>query len=230
MSIQFKFRAPGPFPGFGWFRQYVPLYSYQGPNLRVTLQRLALWPFGLGALVPALLLVPNREVREAACLMAVLCLGFLGISIRHLSHSRLGRISNQFVRGPLRKILDVQFRLEELERTLAVAGDLGQCWDIIEASRRDFGFAAGRLRARGLMFETASLPLASRDWWQLRIPLEGAQYLNLYRDPEAEDHPAVVGKLAGILRIAIQARLGSRTATPIPDSPMAQDEELLLTA
>lgn len=135
---------------------------------------------------------------------ALLC-GTVWIGIRHLRLSEFGLVT-QFFRGPLRQVIDLQSRLGELEQSLSHAGNIDQCWETIQAGCHEFGFSGGRLSARGRIFETAGAPVGLSGQWHLRVPLAEAQYVNLYRDPEAEDHPAVIGRLAGILRNGLQAR------------------------
>jgi len=187
-------------------RLCFPQVSFQGPSLRVLIRRFALWPCCVCALVCTLLLFSDAKDRPATCLIGSLLCALAWIGLRKLRRSRFRRVISEFWKGPFRQVIDLQSRLVELERSLARAADLEQCWETIETQCRDFGFSGGRLRARGQVFETAVLPDGVNEFWQLRIPLNNAQYLNLYRDPEAEDHPAVVGRLAGILRCGLRAR------------------------
>ena len=190
---------------FGADWPYIPQISRRVPSPGFR-QRVALWPYGISAIGPALCLFSDTFSRPAAGLTGALFCGAVWIGLQHLSLSEVGLATGLFVRGPFRQIIDLQFRLEEFEQSLANAGDMEQCWETIQAGCRDFGFYGGKWSARGRVFETAKLPAGLSAQWQLRVPLADAQYVNLYRDPDAEDHPAVIGKLAGILRSGLQAR------------------------
>jgi hypothetical protein len=156
---------------------------------------------------PQYLLDANMAEREAAHLLGAFFCGTVWIGVRYLGAIELGLLTRVFVKGPLRQIIHLHSRLDELERSLSNARDLEHCWDAIQVNCRELGFSGGRLSVQGLVFEAAA-PAGLMEPWQLRIPIGGDQYLNLYRDPGAEDCPAVIGRLAGILRDGLRARFG----------------------
>jgi hypothetical protein len=178
--------------------------------------RWVLWPYGIFALGPSLYLGLERIRAEAAGVVATLLSGLIWIGFRHLTHTQFAQVTSLFLKGPFRQIIDLQFRLQEFEQALANAGDLEQCWQTIEKRCPDFGFSGGRLSARGRVFESAILPEGFHEMWQLRIPLARTEYLNLYRDSDAQDHPAVIGRLAGILRYRLRAEMPSVVDKPAP--------------
>jgi hypothetical protein len=158
----------------------------------------------------------NMAGREASHLLGAFFCGSVWIGVRYLGAAELGLLTRVFVSGPLRQIIHLQSRLDELERSLANTRDLEHCWETIQVNCREFGFSGGRLSVQGRVFEAAA-PAGVTEPWQLRIPIARDQYLNLYRDPGAEDCPAVIGRLAGILRDGLRARcdesLSSLTAS-----------------
>jgi len=170
-------------------------------------------PCSIYAIGSAFFLFSRTAGRQAAPLIGALFCGAVLIGVQHLSDSKLGLVARLFFKGPFRRVIDLQSRLKELEQSLANAGDIDQCWEIIQVGCRDFGFYGGKLSARGRVFQSATLPAGLQGQWQLRVPLAEAQYVNLYRDPEAEDNPAVIGSLTGILRDGLQAQLGIRSLT-----------------
>jgi hypothetical protein len=177
---------------------------------------MAVWPCNLCAIGSAAILFSTTAGRPVAPLVAALFCGAVWIGIRHLSPYEFGVLTRLFFTRPLRQFIDHQSRLEELERSLANAGDLEQCWETIQAGCRGFGFYGGKLSARGRVFEAGTLPAGVSQQWQLRVPLAETEYVNLYRDPEAENHAAVVGRLAGILRNGLQARFREWEAGAAP--------------
>jgi hypothetical protein len=186
--------------------------SQQAPSPRCFPHRVAPLPCGIYAIGSAFFLFSGSAGRQAAPLIGALFCGAVWISVRHLSLCRLGLVTGLFLKGPFRRIIDLHSRLDELEQSLAHAGDIEECWDTIQLRCREFGFYGGRLNVRGRVFESAALPAGLERQWQLRVPLAEGQYLNLYRDPEAEDHPAILGRLTGILRDGLHARLaGSKS-------------------
>jgi hypothetical protein len=182
----------------------------QVPGSGLVLQRVGLLPCSIYAIATAFFLFSRTAGLQAAHLVGALFCGVVWIGVRHLSLTNFAPLTGFFVKGPFRRIIHLQSRLEEFERSLANAGDIQQCWETIQVDCRDFGFCGGRLSVRGRVYETAALPTGLAGQWQLRVPLAQAQYLNLYRDPEAEDHPAILGRLAGILRDGLQAQLRAR--------------------
>jgi len=197
----------------GSCRQYLTQISREAPRPGCICQRVAPLPCGIYAIGSAFFLFSRTAGRQAAPLIGALFCGAVWIGVQHLGHSNLGLVARLFFTGPFRRVIDLQLRLKEFEQSLANAGDLEQCWEIIQVGCREFGFYGGKLSVRGRVFESTTLPAGLHGQWQLRVPLAEAQYVNLYRDPEAEDHPAVIGSLTSILRDGLQARLGVRSLT-----------------
>jgi len=179
---------------------------------------MAVWPCNLSAIGSAVILFSTTAGRPVAPLVSALFCGAVWIGVRHLSPYEFGVLTALFFTGPFRQLIDHQSRLEELERSLANARDLEQCWETIQAGCRGFGFYGGKLSARGHVFETGRLPAGTSGHWELRVPLAESQYLNLYHDPQAENYPAVLGRLAVILRDGLRARFGESAAASAGES------------
>jgi len=174
---------------------------------RAILRRFPLISCGFCAIGP--LIAPTTD-SQAVALLGALFWGAAWIGMRHLRFIRLGPVIHLFLWGPFRQVIDLQVRLGELERLLANARNMEHCWEAIQADCGHFGFCGGRLRVEGRVFETAARPASTGQHWQLRVPLAEGQYLNLYHDAAALDHPAVIARLAIILRNALQARIAAR--------------------
>lgn len=207
--------SPGGLPKrqiFGTGQQNVPPVSNRFRRPKLVLSSGAQWTFGIYAILAAFVLCSGTAGRQAAPLVGGWFCGAVWFGIQHLSLSRCGQITGRFLQGSLRRVIDQHSRLEELERSLARTSGLEECWAMIEGSCREFGFSGGRLSAQGRVFESASASAGRNELWQLRIPISKAQYVNLYRDPEAEDDPAVIARLAGILQTGLKERLGASEA------------------
>ena len=85
--------------------------------------------------------------------------------------------------------------MNELEKALAKAADIEECWRAIRASSLEFGFSGVRMSVNGTVFEDFATS-GSAKLWQMRISLSASQYVNFYRNYEAETDSVVLSAFA----------------------------------
>ncbi|PWU02353.1 MAG: hypothetical protein C5B51_20895 [Terriglobia bacterium] len=179
----------------------------------LTPRKAALLIYGTCAIAAVFSLLQNAFHDRFSGLILILFAVAVWIGIQHLGYSEFGLATNFFVKGTFTQIIDVQVRLEQLERSLAAAGDLAEYWEVLRNGSQDFGFAGVRLNVGGQSLDTLDAA-AARSRWQLRISLPGSQYVNLYQDYDREMEPTA---LAGFARI-LQNSLTARFAKPAPQA------------
>jgi UDP-GlcNAc:undecaprenyl-phosphate/decaprenyl-phosphate GlcNAc-1-phosphate transferase len=171
----------------------------------LTPRKVALLIYGTCAIAAVFSLLQNAFSDRFNGLILVLFAAAVWIGIQHLGYSEFGLATRFFVKGTFSHIIDVEVRLEQLERALAAAGDLDQYWQVLRQGGRDFGFAGVRLNVRGQSLDTLG-EAGARGRWQLRISLADSQYVNLYQDFGREMPPTALAGFARVLENSLTAR------------------------
>ena len=160
--------------------------------------------YGVCGLAAGLSLLYDTLENQYAGLVIVLFCAAAWVGVQHLGYAEFGMASRFLMRGQLRGIIDVQVRLQALEEALWVADDPEGFWRILEEGCRDFDFTGARLRIGSQSWASASVERDTDELWQLRMPLDGGQYLNLYRDPHSRMHPIVLARFGAIVEKAVR--------------------------
>lgn len=114
-----------------------------------------------------------------------------GVGIQYLGYAEFAKAGRLFLKGGFRRIIDAETRLHNFEQSLAKAGDLDACWATITSGSREFGFQGVRMNMAGVVLEDWT-GWNAKPLWQLRIPLNGSQYINFFRDFEAHLDPMIL--------------------------------------
>lgn len=174
-----------------------------------TPRRVALLLYGICAIGATFSLLQSAVDNQYAGLVVVLFCAAAWIGVQHLGYSEFGLATRLFFKGTFRQIIDVQFRLQQFERSLAAAQSLDHCWQAIQAGCGDFGFSGIRLHIRGRVFERK--PEDGLPYYQVRIPLGDTQYVNLYRSFETEGDATALTGFAQILQCGLEAHVAKGT-------------------
>ena len=114
-----------------------------------------------------------------------------GVGIQYLGYAEFAKAGRLFLKGGFRRIIDAETRLHQFEQSLAKASDLDTCWNAIIQGTRDFGFQGVRMSVAGTVMEDWT-GWNAKPLWQLRIPLDGNQYINFFRDFEGQLDPLIL--------------------------------------
>lgn len=156
----------------------------------------------------ALLLTMPHAGRYFGFVMLVVCL-VVWFGIRQLRYAEFGIASRLLFGGELQRTLGGQLRLERLAAEVADTDDEEQCWRLVSAAARDFGFDSIRLSLRGRLREAGTLPgdAGSRlERWSLRVPVGEEDYFELTRRFESGVLPMMVAPFLDTLRRALERR------------------------
>ena len=147
----------------------------------LSVRGVALLLYGACGLTAAFSLMLNALRNEFAGIIVVLFCLCAWIGIQHLGYVEFATARQLLSKGTFRRIIDFQTRLKQFEQALDKATSVDQCWEIVSASSRDFGFHSVRLATGDKVFEAVFGEDATGPRWQTRIPLFGSQYINLDR-------------------------------------------------
>ena len=165
----------------------------------------ALLLYGICAIAAAFSLVEAGVHNQYGGLIVILFCAAAWIGVQHLGYSEFGLATRFFFKGTFRQIIDVQFRLEQFERSLVEARSLEQCWQGIRTGYSDFGFSGVRMHAQGRIFEHT--PEDAAEHCQIRIPLPDSQYVNLYRSFQTEVDPTALAGFARVMQTVMVTNL-----------------------
>jgi UDP-GlcNAc:undecaprenyl-phosphate GlcNAc-1-phosphate transferase len=161
----------------------------------------------------ALLLTMPHAGRYFGLVMLAAC-GVVWLGIRQLRYAEFGLASRLLFGGELQRTLGGQMRLERLAEDVGHAGDEDECWRLVSAGARDFGFDSIRLSLRGLVREQAAHP-AVGECWSLRVPFGEQDYFELTRRFESGVLPMMVAPFLDTVRRALESRLEEWNQQPV---------------
>jgi len=170
-----------------------------------TPKRAALVLYGLCAIAAIFSLLQDAVRNQFGGVIVILFCAVAWMGVQHLGYTEFGLATRLFFKGTFRQIIDVQFRLQQFERSMAEAPSLEQCWRGIQKGYADFGFSGVRMHAQGRIFEQT--PEDAADHCQIRIPLRDAQYVNLYRSFQTEVDPTALAGFARVLQTVMVTNL-----------------------
>src|SRR5260370_28090008 len=130
------------------------------------------------------------------------------IGIQNLGYVEFGIARQMLMKGSFTRMIDSHTRLRHLDDSLKKADGIEQCWAILIDTSRDFGSDALRMYAQGQLFESGLGEVTAEPHWQVRVPLRGDQYINLwFKFPDnGATNPGVVGALAEVLQRNLSIR------------------------
>jgi len=162
----------------------------------------------------ALLLTMPHAGRFFGLVMLAVC-GVVWLGIRQLRYAEFGLASRLLFGGELQRTLGGQLRLERLAEEVGQAGDEEQCWRLVAAAARDFGFDSIRLSLRGSMREQVAADSVEKECWSLRVPVGERDYFELTRRFESGVLPMMVAPFLDTLRRALEERLEEWDREPV---------------
>lgn len=202
-------------------------------DLGLTPRKVVLSIYGFGALAAALSLLAGASQNRFSGLIIIGFCGFAFLGIKHLDYTEFKTAGQMFLKGGFRRIIDAETRLVELEQALLNARDLEECWGMVLAGSREFGFGGVRMSAHSGLFETLPRGTTGRSW-QVRIPLTHSHYINFTRDFESNIDPVVLSAFVDCMERGLKRKVGAPRSEVIQISvnrpPFSQKGSLASTA
>jgi UDP-GlcNAc:undecaprenyl-phosphate GlcNAc-1-phosphate transferase len=159
-----------------------------------------------------LLTMPHAGRYFGLVMLAAAAVVWFGI--RQLRYAEFGLASRLLFGGELQRTLGGQLRLERLAEELGQCTDEENCWRLIAAGARDFGFDSVRLSMRGFQREQGDSSAAGA-CWSLRVPFGDRDYFELTRRFESAVLPMMVAPFLDTVRRALESRLEEWNQQPV---------------
>ncbi len=153
----------------------------------------------------ALLLTMPHAGRYFGVVMVAAC-GVVWLGIRQLRYAEFGLASRLLFGGDFQRTLGGQLRLEQLVIEVSQAPGEEECWRLLAAATRDFGFDSLRLSLRGVLREHIN-STGSGECWSMRVPFGDQDYFELTRRFESTVLPMMVAPFLDTVRRALESRL-----------------------
>ncbi len=157
----------------------------------------------------ALLLTMPHAGRYVGFVMLAVCL-VVWFGVKQLRYAEFGLASRLLFGGEMQRTLGGQLRLERLAEDLSEARNEDECWRLVSAAAKDFGFESIRLRLRGTLREAAQLGGFAADdhpCWSVRVPVGGEDAFELTRRFDSGVLPMMVAPFLDTLRRGLESRL-----------------------
>jgi UDP-GlcNAc:undecaprenyl-phosphate/decaprenyl-phosphate GlcNAc-1-phosphate transferase len=175
----------------------------------LTPKRAVLMLYGVCSLVAVLSLTANmveNDNRLSAFVIVLFC-AVAWIGIQYLGYVEFSVAGRMIFRGDFQRALKARMDLAALEKQLAEAKTLEQCWDLVLEGAPKFGYSCVRMEVLGKSFESGDPPYRQDQSWVCRIPLGGTAYVELVRDPAAATQATVTGQYADMVHAGLTKRL-----------------------
>jgi UDP-GlcNAc:undecaprenyl-phosphate/decaprenyl-phosphate GlcNAc-1-phosphate transferase len=220
------------------FRRYLrnrPIFQADRGHIHHKLLERGLTPkgavltiYGFCGLMAVLSLIVSALHNRFSGLVVILFCAVAWLGVRNLEYVEFALASRMFLGGKFRRIIDAETRLVDFEASLARAADLEECWRRIRDGSTEFGFQGVRMSLNGTVYEVIDSS-ESRRLWQLRIPLEGGQYVNFFRDFLSEMNPLILSAFVSAVEKGLKGWMAAREAE-LARMPVATAPRLYYTA
>jgi UDP-GlcNAc:undecaprenyl-phosphate GlcNAc-1-phosphate transferase len=189
-----------------------------------TPRRVALLLYGIAGLGACFSLLQDVVQNQFGGLILILFCLAAWVGIQSLGFLEFGMARQILFKSTiLRRIIDAQTRLQQLESSLQIAATFEQRWEAIRSASRDFGFQAVRMRFGGtIREEVTNVPSEENQGsWQLRITLPGGQYVNFTRSQGEDLDHLVLGAFVKAVHgglLAVRREESVSDGCPLPES------------
>jgi hypothetical protein len=144
--------------------------------------------------------------------------------VQHLGYAEFGITSRFLLKGSLRGMIDVQFRLQEFERTLKQAATYAEFLELARKGALDFGFS-------GIRFETSlghyeHVVESSSRVWQISASLEKGDSVTFYFDSTESVHSLALSLFPKYLTGCLAPHLDSAAPQALRAAGAASDSEV----
>ncbi len=185
----------------------------------LTPRRVALLLYGVGGLAATFSLLVTVLQNQFSGLVLVLFSAAAWLGVQNLGYAEFRTARRMLVTGAFQNMLNAQLALGKLDAELAAAAGPEECWRALEAASASLRFDHVEMALGGRRYARKLADMNGHGAWELRVPLEGDDFVRLVCAFHSALPPVAAGQLAEVLR----ARLGGkRFPVPMGAQPSAR--------
>ncbi len=184
----------------------------------LTPRRAALLLYGFSSLAAILSLFQDYVYTPFRAIIMFLFVGTIWFAIQRLNYAEFGLAGNFLFGGSLRRHIDMQLKLRQLDAALARGSTIEEIWAVVAREAESFGFLGLRLEAGGRTYRYFAPQKSAAELWQLRVPLGAGQYINFYYPSNSSIQPLVLKEFPKSIQRELKAAAHApQLAPPPPD-------------
>ena len=165
----------------------------------LTPRRVALLLYGACDIAACLSLLQNAFHNSFGGLIVVTFCAAAWLGVQHLGYTEFGLAGRMLIAGAFRHHLTNQIALKAFEDSLRKARTPEDCWLVIREAAREFGFVQVEVCLNGRVRSESLAETNGEVTWSIDIPLEGGDYVKLFRPFSLSFHPTVLSPFADAL-------------------------------
>ncbi len=179
----------------------------------LTPRRVALLLYGAGTVGAVLSLLESVIQNRYAGLVILLFAVVVGAGVHYVGYVEFD-VARRFLWAGLRPTLSAHVKLRAVERSLALATDVGQCWLALENGAGSLGYGRITARLKGVRFTGGSNRAPAAAHWQIRLDLPDRDFVNITQREDRPTQPVLLIPIIEVVRRILPAKLAEFTACP----------------
>lgn len=158
----------------------------------LTPRRAVFMLYGACCVAATFSLLSSLARREIKGLIVVLFCAAAWFGIRHLGYAEFGAALRVLLSGAFRHMLAGQLTLRRFRSDLSSAASIEECFRIMSAAGREFGFQRAELHFRGARYADAFDGSKGAKYWKITVPLSNDDWAAFYRLPDSPALPMMM--------------------------------------
>jgi UDP-GlcNAc:undecaprenyl-phosphate GlcNAc-1-phosphate transferase len=174
----------------------------------LTPRRAVLVLYAICSLVAIFSLIQSISVSDR--LSGVIILLFCAVAwagIQYLGYAEFSVAGRMLFSGNFPKSLKGQLDLHNLEKELAAAESVEQCWKALSDACGKFGFRCLRMEVNGMAFDGQDYGGAHEKFWTMKVPLGPSGHVEFSRELQSESLSTIVGPFVDVIHTGLVHRL-----------------------
>ena len=144
------------------------------------------------------------------------------VGIHNLHYAEFVLAGRLLRRGEFQRTVSANLKLINFEKSIAKANTVQECWEAVLGAQETFGFAAVRMQAGDVIYESWGPEIFGPEYWTMRIPISSDSYLEFARELHSSVLPTAVVPFIDRLASALSSQLQEPSvAVSLAKTPVA---------
>ncbi len=191
-------------------------------------RRAVLLLYGAGAIGATFSIVQGAAPASVRFVLAAVFCALVWSGIRYLGYREFALAANLLRQNTLRSMLQSDYSLQGYGESLRAAQNIEDCWCIVRAVAREFGFTYVGLRLGGHKYEE-QLSSSPNDHWVLQVPVSDSEYV-LFKYQFERSAVLAISPLADLLHRSLLLKKTDFETSVVSPSGVMEEAHLDNTA